>query len=452
MISNNQSNDKINLFSANSCYPRTKLGAARIIMTLELIDLNDDCLLEIIDLLPLQALTSVALTCHRLMALARRTFSQRYTANHYAISRFPDHVLEAFGPIIESLRIWPKCGTNELALIYESCPQMHRLHMERLKMEVFTKPLIGDIMARLTFLELRLISSLWTEKYNSYIVATMQRCESLTHLILSGISLQPFLSVKYERLRSFSIAIDSGHVTNGIVHQFCLQNPDITSFTLSTSIANFDAYGILALKQLQQLQLINYRMENVMGTNMMDIITKLNELPRLEKLSLNGHFVSLPVLEHLKQLHSLELSLRSIESIRTDEYEELLDMPYSRQTRDEHIVPFDDNDLEALPNDITDFQLNHNGESRITLPGLIEFVQRREKLQRLVIGGFRQTNIEVMKFFPNSKTYFGNEIHSRFSIACHERQIVFDRYPSTKTELWWAFDEPTDVLQLIKML
>lgn len=413
-------------------------------------DLNDDCLYDIFDHLPLKSLAAIALTNVRLYILAQRPFRQRYLDNHYALAHFPDKTLDAFGTSIESLRIQPKCGTNEIMHIAECCPNLRRLSLDRLRMEVFTKPLISDVFDQLTHLDIHPVRAMWHDRYANYVENAMEKCSNLRHLSIRGDYTRAFLRVKYPRLRTFAIHVESSATTPDLFRQFCANNAQIQCLRFHSSVGRFDASGILLLRQLRTLQLATFCVEDIAGDNVMNVIAQLGQLTALRYLSIAGFFSRMPPLLHLRRLRTLAVYMRTIESIEVDVYEEIMTMPYfAWRDHLEQKVPCYDADLNKIAM-VRDFRLLHDGQTRLSLPALVEFVRQRPMMRQFRILGFLQTGFDLSQYYTPGNGYFGGDLYQRMADACTEMGLNATREININGEMWWDLGESTNVVHLIR--
>lgn len=250
----------------------------------------------------------------------------------------------------------------------------------------------------------------------------MSNCKLLTKLALycdgDASNLTPFLRIEYPSLRDFSIQMGSDDdASHDLLFSFFQKHPLIKSLNYMCPDNTCVHNGILELKHLEELCIRPMLFkESDTECYTLDIIPRLSKFPNLRHLHMYGELDELPPFKHpTKQLTSLTISLKSVINYRSSE---------------DKVFHFVDNlnKIKNLPNPIK-FELDHEGETEIILSNLIDVVQDCDKLQKLIVPGFKQrTGTNVQRFRSHFDTSVDHgQIHKKFAVACQMEGITYDK-------------------------
>lgn len=400
----------------------------------KIFDLNEDCLLNILEKICLNDLISAALAGKKLLTIAGRVFNQKFAQDRHNIIKFPAAVIQAFGPLIKNLTIsTPCCGKNEIAEVHDFCTDLSSLKVDFAHFEMFAMPFLPEMFAKLMELDLNIVNTESNAKYSNYIEGVMQHCTQLRKLCLSGRYMEPFLHLEYPELKELSMEIDADYLSANLVGEFCRKNPFINCLQLHCPGNNFNAFGILELKYLESLTISQNADGDFMDYNIMNIITPLANIATLRHLEIVGKFNWLPGLCHLGQLTALTLKL----------------IPYEKNGLDKLSVPVYGDFLRDMPN-LHEFNLIHDGMNELTLDCLISIMRQCPKLERFVISGFQQEVCKDYHCFDHEMD--PNNLHRNFANACDMENVRYDfgeglGYGGV---LWWDLSKMDNIANVIK--
>lgn len=319
----------------------------------KLLDLNDDCLFEILEYFNVVDLDAINRTCKRLHRLAQDVFRLNHTAINISWKKLDEYsninnigltyhnlrnILNSFGPAIRKLNIcsvsFKEINRHRLLNLITACPLLECLHMTNIRIPAKFYEMNQSFFPKLK--ELSFISCMLNDSINRVFI----QCKQLEKLTIASDSelIGMSLSVSFPRLVSVSF-VNNWRLQSGWLGKFFNLNrqlkrielikchDDVTDDllpvisnklqgleSLTIRVNSFKQFGknVMSLQNLKHLRELKLNRDK---TNIALFIRELAMLDKIEILHLDGGAVDDYLVDALVQCKRLNaLKLRSVPS------------------------------------------------------------------------------------------------------------------------------------------
>lgn len=359
------------------------------------VELNDDCLNGIFEHLSIDDLVAANQCSRRFNEIAVEVIGRKMARKEVRVSRTPSLILNKFGDKITNICL-EDLDIHMLEEIHRLCANLTRLivssDIEPPNINLFKSPILGEICAKLSELELYTICS--DEESFPYIEQALSHCQKLKKLSLHW-TYPYFLSTQFPSLRELYTIFDveSAAPQGDMLQQFFQNNRELENVSLVAE--DIDISAVLALDCLVYLD-ISVQMQN---EEMQNLLIGLSGISTLRHFGICTRMSHLLPFDRLKQLTSLKITNRdeSYDVMDKIGFFMILDMP-----------------------NLTEFCYSTNAEPRIDLCDIAFVVEKCPSLKTLWITRFMEIISSVM---------YVNELNQQFRAACEREHITLNIKP-----------------------
>lgn len=291
-------------------HPQNRLPPIK--MALNLLDINDDCLLEIFSNLSILELKNVASACSRFKTIARDVFLRRQKSNHLEMNlcvhsvaqrRHTAAILRHFGDMLTKVKVifWDGDKAhlyNTLAfnLMAKYCTgPLESLHLVDCK--ILQSDAITD--GRMLFRDVKELYLDDAGAVEGSLLADTNELKSLELNLFSSTNVIKYLSNDYPHLESLTLNNRQSDRSEIDIVPFLKRHPDLIELELSGG-GKYDFSAISGYPCLKKLTISDCGNSNLLP------IAQLNNLATLKLTIMVGNGSAIGLLKTLKSSQSLE--------------------------------------------------------------------------------------------------------------------------------------------------
>lgn len=377
--------------------------------------LNDDCIRKIFEYVTVEDMAAASQCCRRLNRIANSELTHRFRSTEMELTSVTCPAFKRFAGDVRNLNLkLPRCGVNKMSKVLGKCPILDKLNIEDLpSFEIFSSRTFANALAPVSEFRVHTVSSKSTSTTrNAAIKAAMERCVNLEKLSIGWTIPVEFFQVRYPKLRDLRLSADQFNVPDEHMTEFFRNHQTIKTLYLKikTNKPVTDLSSVSLLRNLAYLS-IESDAKSV-------ILPKFTDMPSLRTVFLARWGINeVPCLMNLKRANIEQLEI-------------VLGM---ERFTDSHLK-----DLGGLTR-ITSFELQNCVQQELSLPGIIDFIQKCPNLKQLNVPGFQQS--------ANGH----DQWHKKFRSACKNGKFrIYVKGGSDRKQ--WSISRSANIVPIIRRM